>query len=101
MKRTGWGRLVAVTSAAVPAPGAGLASYAATKAAQETLILSLAKDLAGSGVTANLLAVKSIDVDHEGKAGWTTPEQIAGAIVWLCSDDAGVVSGARIPLFGG
>jgi NAD(P)-dependent dehydrogenase (short-subunit alcohol dehydrogenase family) len=101
MKRGGWGRLVAVTSAAVPAPGAGLASYAATKAAQETLILSLARDLAGSGVTANLLSVKSIDVDHSGKAGWTTPEQIAAAIVWLCSDDAGVVSGARIPLFGG
>jgi NAD(P)-dependent dehydrogenase (short-subunit alcohol dehydrogenase family) len=101
MRSAGWGRLVAVTSAAVPAPSAGMASYAAAKAAQEALFLSLAKDVTGTGVTANLLTVKSIDVEHAGKSGWTTPEQIAAAIAWLCSDAAGVVSGARIPLFGG
>ncbi len=100
MSAAGWGRIVAVTSAAVPAPPTKMAAYAAAKAAQEALLLSLAKDL-GSGVTANLLAVKAIDSDHSGKPGWTTPEQIAAAIVWLCSDAAGVVSGARIPLFGG
>jgi len=101
MRAAGWGRIVAVTSAAVPAPSAGMASYAAAKAAQEALLVSLARDLTGSGVTANLLTVKSIDVEHAGKAGWTTPEQIAAAVSWLCSDAAGVVSGARIPLFGG
>jgi NAD(P)-dependent dehydrogenase (short-subunit alcohol dehydrogenase family) len=97
----GWGRVVAVSAAAATAPAAKLAAYAAGKAAEEALLLSLARDLAGSGVTANLLVVKSIDAEHTGKAGWTTPEQISGAIRWLCSDEAGVISGARIPLFGG
>ncbi len=33
-------------------------------------------------------------------ANWTTPEEIASAIVYLCSDAAGVVNGAHIPLYG-
>lgn len=98
MTRGKWGRVVAVTSAALPAAPAKLASYGAAKAAQEAMLHSLSHDLAGSGVTVNLVAVKSIDAAHSGKAGWTTPEQIAAAILWLCSDNASVMSGARIPL---
>lgn len=95
-----WGRIVAITTGSLPAVPAKLASYGAAKAAQEALLHSLSRDVAGSGVTVNVLAVKSIDATHTGKAGWTTPEQIAAAIVWLCSDAASVISGARIPLFG-
>jgi NAD(P)-dependent dehydrogenase (short-subunit alcohol dehydrogenase family) len=98
MTRGKWGRIVAVTTAALPQVPAKLASYGAAKAAQEAMLHSLSRDLAGSGVTVNLIAVKSIDAAHSGKAGWTTPEQIAAAIVWLCSDGASVMSGARIPL---
>jgi NAD(P)-dependent dehydrogenase (short-subunit alcohol dehydrogenase family) len=77
------------------------------KAAQEALTLAIAKESAGSGVTANILQVRTIDADRErdrnpsGKnASWTTPEEITAAILYLCSDEAGVVNGARIPLYG-
>jgi len=56
---------------------------------------------------ANVLRVRAIDVKHERdrartvrNASWTTPEEIAATIVHLCSDEAGVINGARIPLYG-
>ena len=77
------------------------------KAGQEALLVALARELRGTGCTANVLVVRAIDVqhvrDHEPSpktAAWTTPEEIAAAIVYLCSDDAHVVNGARIPLNG-
>ncbi|MDQ3929289.1 MAG: SDR family oxidoreductase, partial [Chloroflexota bacterium] len=82
--------------------------YVAGKAAQEALILTLARELAGSGVTANILQVRTIDTKHERdaqktskNANWTTPEEIASAVLYLCSNEAHVVNGARIPLYGG
>ena len=33
-------------------------------------------------------------------ASWTTPEEIAAAIMYLCSDEARMTTGARIPLYG-
>jgi NAD(P)-dependent dehydrogenase (short-subunit alcohol dehydrogenase family) len=59
-------------------------------------------------VTVNLLQVRKIDADHErehapspSRASWTTPEEIVAAIRYLCSEEAGTINGARIPLFGG
>jgi NAD(P)-dependent dehydrogenase (short-subunit alcohol dehydrogenase family) len=59
-------------------------------------------------VTANILHVRTIDVKHERDGqpspkttSWTTPEEIAAAIHFLCTDEAQVVNGARIPLYGG
>jgi NAD(P)-dependent dehydrogenase (short-subunit alcohol dehydrogenase family) len=100
MTRAGWGRIVAISPTSVTTPGANAAAYTAAKAAQDALLVSLARELKGSGVTANLVVVRAIDADHSGKAGWATPEQIASAIVYLCSDDAALVNGARIPLTG-
>jgi NAD(P)-dependent dehydrogenase (short-subunit alcohol dehydrogenase family) len=103
-----WGRVVVVSSPFASNPAANGAPYAAAKAAQEALILGLAKETAGTGVTANVLQVRSIDAGHERdrtpspkNASWTTPEEIASAILYLCSDEAHVVNGARIPLYGG
>lgn len=102
----GWGRIIAVSAPAATRPAAKSAAYAAGKAAQEALLLTLAQELAGSGVTANLLVVRAIDAQHRRDrertaetAKWTTPEEIASAIVYLCSDAAGVVNGAHIPLY--
>ncbi|HEX9068374.1 MAG TPA: SDR family oxidoreductase, partial [Ktedonobacterales bacterium] len=82
--------------------------YVFAKAAEETMVLTLAHELQGTGVTANVVQVRTIDVRHEREtaptpknASWTTPEEIAAAMCYLCSDEAGVISGARIPLFGG
>jgi len=51
--------------------------------------------------------VRSIDVEHKRErehspknAAWTTPEEIAAALIYLCSDEANSVNGARIPLYG-
>ena len=107
MVEHGWGRVLAATSfttATVPAR-AGL--YAATKAAQENLLRSLAKEVAASGVTVNVVALRAIDEKHERgtggdpkKAAWTTPEEIAAVFLFLASDDAATINGARIPLDG-
>lgn len=103
----GWGRIMAVSAPTATRPTAKSVPYAAGKAAQEALLLTLAQELAGSGVTANLLVVRAIDAQHRRDrertaetAKWTTPEEIASAIVYLCSDAASVVNGAHIPLYG-
>lgn len=103
----GAGRIVAVTSTYAAAPGPRMAPYVAAKAAQEALLRSLARDVAGSGVTANVIAVKAIDAEHvrdrdpsPKTASWTTPEEIVATIRYLCSPDAAAINGARIPLDG-
>ncbi len=101
MTAAGWGRIVAISPSVVATPGPNLSAYAAAKSAQDALLMSLARELKGSGVTANLVVVRAIDAEHSGKAGWATPEQIASTIAYLCSDDAGAVNGARIPLTAG
>ena len=55
----------------------------------------------------NLLLVRTIDAKHvrdaepsPKNASWTTPEEISAALGHLLSDEARVVNGARVPLFG-
>jgi NAD(P)-dependent dehydrogenase (short-subunit alcohol dehydrogenase family) len=107
MVERGWGRVVAVATPTATNPGKGTATYAIPKVAQETLLRTLAREVAGSGVTVNLVVVKAIDVKGERvsdpspkNAGWATPDEIAAAISYLCSDAAAAVNGARVPLDG-
>ena len=107
LKKNGWGRWLVVSSPAAGRPPAKMSAYAVAKAAQETLLLSMARELKGSGVTANVLRVQTIDVEHEKlaqpdakNASWTTPEEISAALLYLCSDAAGTVNGAVLPLNG-
>jgi NAD(P)-dependent dehydrogenase (short-subunit alcohol dehydrogenase family) len=102
-----WGRVVAVSSPVATRYSRGVSAYAAAKAAEEALIGTLALELAGTGVTANVLQVRTIDAAHERvsaptskNAFWTLPEEIAAAVRYLCSDEAAGVSGAKIPLYG-
>jgi NAD(P)-dependent dehydrogenase (short-subunit alcohol dehydrogenase family) len=85
-----------------------MSAYAIGKAAQETLLATVARETAGTGVTVNVLRVKSIDTsaarepDVKGKAATvTTPGELSAAIRYLFSDAARVVTGQRIGLFGG
>lgn len=103
----GWGRIVVISSPSAQMPPAKGLPYSVGKAAQEALIATLAEELKGTGVTANALRVKSIDVRHERdqapsakNASWTTPEEIAATLRHLCSDEAGTINGARLPLYG-
>ena len=103
----GWGRIVVVSSPFAASPVSGGAAYAIAKTAEETLIRTLAREVAGTGVTANVLIVKKVDPDHAREtdptprnAAWTTPEELAAAMRFLCSDAATAINGARIPLDG-
>lgn len=93
----GWGRVIAVSSPFATRPSATMGAYALGKAAQETLLLTLADEFAGTDITANVIQVKSIDVKGTGKG--TSPHEIISAMLYLCSDEAGKVNGARIPLY--
>lgn len=107
LKANRWGRVLAVSSPTASKPKARSAAYAAAKAAQQALISTLAQELKGTGVTANLVLVSTIDTEHERinsptpqNAGWTTPEEIVSMMLYLCSDEASMINGAMIPLFG-
>jgi NAD(P)-dependent dehydrogenase (short-subunit alcohol dehydrogenase family) len=94
----GWGRVVIVSMPLTIHPAAKMGAYAAGKAAQEALVQTLAEELKESGVTANIIHVKSIDVKGTGKG--TTPVEIVASMLYLCSDEAAKISGAKIPLYG-
>ncbi len=106
LKAGGAGRFVAVTSLKAQAPTAKSALYAAAKSASDALVLALADELRGSGATANLVVVDSIDVPGAPPAsrkpyGKATPAaEIAKAMLYLCSPEAATVNGVRLPLTG-
>ena len=95
--RSKWGRVVIVSPSTVSNPPANRGPYTAAKAAQENLLLTLSAELKENGVTANIIQVRAIDVEHTGKG--TTPEEIVAAMLYLFSDEAAKVSGARIPVY--
>ncbi len=101
------GRVLIVSSPSASLPPAQSAPYAIAKAAQETLLLTLAQEIKGTSLTANILRVNTIDtqgIRHKEPspktASWTTPEEIAETIAFLCSESAQMINGARIPLYG-
>jgi NAD(P)-dependent dehydrogenase (short-subunit alcohol dehydrogenase family) len=105
MVERGWGRVLGVSAPVAAEPTGKVAPYAIGKAAEEVLLRSLARETNDTGVTVNLVIVKSIDEKRQRttdpkKASWTTPEEIAAVFRFLVSDDAAAITGARIPLFG-
>ncbi len=94
---SGWGRVMIVSASNVPHPPGKTGIYAAAKAGQENMVLTLAAELKEKGVTANIIQVRAIDVD--GKGTGTTPEEIVAAMMYLFSEEASKVNGARIPLY--
>ena len=91
------GRIVTMSTFVATAPTPKHAAYAASKAAAEALTISVARDLAGTTSTANIVVVRSIG---SAKPTDTRPEEIAAAMLWLCSPEAGATNGQRIPLIG-
>lgn len=101
------GRFILVSSPQAQRPSHVNAAYAACKAASETLTLALADEFKGTGATANIILVNAIltpqmraekpDADY---AKFTSAEDIAGAMLYLCSDAAANMNGQRLSLFG-
>jgi NAD(P)-dependent dehydrogenase (short-subunit alcohol dehydrogenase family) len=101
------GSIVNVAAKAAFDHGAGAAAYAASKAAAVAMMDSLAADVKGSGVRVNSILPSIIDTAVNRKAMpnsdfsfWPKPEEIAQVILFLCSDNAAVIHGAAIPVFG-
>jgi 2,3-dihydro-2,3-dihydroxybenzoate dehydrogenase len=106
MVDAGFGRIAAVSSPMAAAPEAGMSAYGVGKAAQETLFAALAKEVAGTGVTVNVVRVRAIDTsaapgEPSEKDYATTPAEISAALRYLFSPAARVVNGERIGLHGG
>lgn len=107
MLAAGRGAIVNVASRAALVHGAGEGAYAASKAAALALFDSLAADLKGTGVRVNSVLPSLIDTEANRKAmpkadysKWPKPEEIARVILFLCSEDAKLVHGAAIPVYG-
>ena len=116
MMRARWGRIVFVSSVVGLGGQAGQANYAASKAGITGLARSLAKEFAGRNITVNVVAPGPIDTDMLaalsdaqrdamldmvplGRLG--APQEIAAAIEYLASEDAGFVTGTVLPIDGG
>ena len=107
MLKQGRGAIVNVASKAAFDHAAGVAVYAASKAAAVAMMDSLAADVKGTGVRVNSILPSIIDTEANRKAmpkadfaKWPKPEDIARVILFLCSDDARVIHGAAIPVHG-
>ena len=101
------GAIVNVAAKAAFDHSAGASAYAASKAAAVAMLDSLAADLQGTGVRVNTILPSIIDTEANRKAmpaadfgKWPKPEEIARVILFLCSDDARLIHGAAIPVYG-
>lgn len=101
------GVIVNISSKAAVDHGAGASAYAASKAGALALMDSLAAEVKGSGVRVNSILPSIIDTQANRKAmpnadfsKWPKPADIARVILFLCSDEAKVIHGAAIPVYG-
>jgi 3-oxoacyl-[acyl-carrier protein] reductase len=116
MMKQRWGRIIIITSVVGFAGNAGQANYSASKAGLVGLTRSSARELASRGITVNCVAPGYIATDMTSKLPETVKEKIlseiplgilgepgdiAGAVTYLASDDAGYVTGQTIHVNGG
>lgn len=101
------GTIVNIAAKAAFDHAAGASAYAASKAAAVAMMDCLAEDLKGTGVRVNSVLPSIIDTAANRRAmpdadfaRWPKPEDIARVILFLCSDDARLVHGAAIPVYG-
>jgi len=120
MVSAGWGRIVTISSSSAQSGAPRMAHYAASKGGVIGLTRALAVELARQGVTVNTVAPSLVDTPMArhaeatgdfpgvdvvapmvplGRAG--TPDDIAAACAFLCSDGGGYVTGQVIGVNGG
>ena len=115
-----WGRIVTISSSSAQSGAPNMAHYVASKGGVIGLTKALARELASQGITANTIPPTIVDTPMArkgesgghvppvemmatmvplGRAG--TPEDIAAACSFLCSDEAGYITGQIIGVNGG
>jgi 3-oxoacyl-[acyl-carrier protein] reductase len=116
MRARRYGRIVHIDSEVAHRPPPGRSAYVTAKSAQIGLALSWARELAPFGITVNTVAPGFIPVERHadvpagvkeaylasvpaGRMG--TPGDIAHAVSFLASEDAGFITGQRIVIDGG
>jgi NAD(P)-dependent dehydrogenase (short-subunit alcohol dehydrogenase family) len=120
MLAAGWGRIVTISSVAAQAGAPDRAHYAASKAGIVGLTKALSMEFAPRGITANTIPPSLIDTPMARdpltgggdeivkavaemmpvrRAG--TPDDVAAACAFLCSDEAGFITGQLIGVNGG
>jgi NAD(P)-dependent dehydrogenase (short-subunit alcohol dehydrogenase family) len=118
MRGGGGGAIVNVSSAAARLGSPGeYVDYAASKGAIDTMTIGLAREVAEEGVRVNAVRPGLVDTTIHASGGQPDriarirssipiaregqPQEIANAIVWLCSDEASYVTGALLDVSGG
>ncbi len=116
MMKQRYGRIVSITSVVGASGNAGQANYAAAKAGVAGMSRALARELGSRGITVNCVAPGFIATDMTeglpeaqktallaqiplGRLG--APEEIAGAVVFLASPQAGYITGTELHVNGG
>jgi NAD(P)-dependent dehydrogenase (short-subunit alcohol dehydrogenase family) len=116
LRAEGPGRMVTISSISAAMGNLGQANYTAAKGGILSLTKTLARELARNGTTVNCVRPGFTDTDmtaslsEEARARLLaniplqragTPEEIAGAVAFLCSDDAAFMTGAVLDVNGG
>jgi 3-oxoacyl-[acyl-carrier protein] reductase len=116
MMKARWGRIVGISSIVGATGNPGQANYAAAKAGLVGMSKALAAEVASRGITVNVVAPGFIDTAmtvglNEAQRGammgripmgrMGTPEEVAAAVLYLSSTEAGYVTGATIHVNGG
>jgi 3-oxoacyl-[acyl-carrier protein] reductase len=116
MLRAHGGRMIFVSSVVGLSGSAGQANYAATKSGMVGFARSIAREFGSRGITANVVAPGFVDTEltavlTDGRRAelldqiplkrYASPDEIAGVIRFMASDEAAYITGAVIPVDGG